>query len=127
MSEMPLSGQAALVSGAASGLGAAVANQLLHSGADVITNYRSDYGVLDELIVAADKLDRRQMIVQGDVARDEASAKIRAMAAAHSPSLSAPLADDIAKTVLMLCRDDTAHVTGAHLLVDNGICLLPAV
>jgi NAD(P)-dependent dehydrogenase (short-subunit alcohol dehydrogenase family) len=76
---MPLSGQVALVSGAASGLGAAVAMQLVHSGADVIANYRSDYGVLDELKSAADKLGRRLMILQGDVARD---GDCRAMAAA---------------------------------------------
>jgi 3-oxoacyl-[acyl-carrier protein] reductase len=258
-----LQGQVALVSGAASGLGAAVTRQLLQSGADVIANYRSDYGVLDELKALAESTGRRFMIVKGDVARDEdcraiaaaakdwgridilvnnagttkhvphadleamlsedfgrimqinvigafqltravlplmrsahalaerarpivmissvagvlangssiaysaskaamnnmtmalaralapairvnavcpglidtpwfekgvgeeQAAKIRAMAATHLPLQRVPTADEIAQTVMMLCRDETAHVTGTHLLVDDGLSLLP--
>lgn len=78
-SETPLTGQIAMVSGAASGLGAAVAMRLLAAGADVIANYRSDRGSLDALQAAADDVGRRLMIVQGDIAHD---ADCRAVAAA---------------------------------------------
>lgn len=254
--KLPLIGQVAMVSGAASGFGAAVAFRALALGADVIANYRSDYGVLGDVESAADKVGRRLMILQGDVSRDEdckamaaaewgrvdmlvnnagttkhvpramlsedfnrilqvnvigvvqltrailhllriayeqrdrarpvvmdssvagviangssiaysaskvamnnmtialarslapalrvnaicpgimdtpwfekgagaeQAAKVRALAVAHTPLKSVPTADEMAKTVLMLCCSETAHVTGVNLLVDDGLSML---
>jgi 3-oxoacyl-[acyl-carrier protein] reductase len=67
----PLSGQVAVVSGAASGLGTAVGAQLIAAGADLVANYRSDRGHIDGLERMAADLGQRVMAVQGDVARDD--------------------------------------------------------
>jgi 3-oxoacyl-[acyl-carrier protein] reductase len=261
--QVALVGQVAMVTGAASGLGAAVARQLLAAGADVIANYRADYGSLDDLHAAADAAGRRLMIVQGDIANDadcramataagqwsrvdilvnnagttrhiahadleamasadfrhilevnvvgafqmtramlplmraahehagtarpvvmissvagvlangssiayaaskaalnnmtialaralapairvnaicpgyidtpwfekgtnsEQAAHVRDMVVTHMPLRTCPSPDDMAQTVLMLCSDATAHMTGMHLIVDDGLSLLP--
>jgi 3-oxoacyl-[acyl-carrier protein] reductase len=69
--QFPFAGQVAVVTGAASGLGAATALQLLAGGADVIVTYRSDRGMLAEIEAAAASAGRRFMAVQGDVASDD--------------------------------------------------------
>ncbi len=74
-----------MITGAASGLGAATARGLARSGADIIVNYRSDRGVLDEIVAEAAELGVRCMVVQGDVSVDS---DCRALAVAASKPLN---------------------------------------
>jgi NAD(P)-dependent dehydrogenase (short-subunit alcohol dehydrogenase family) len=62
-----LSGQAALVTGAARGLGRAVALAVANAGADVALGLRRD-GTADDLIAEIEGMGRRAMGVQMDVA-----------------------------------------------------------
>jgi 3-oxoacyl-[acyl-carrier protein] reductase len=73
---MPTSKRAALVTGAASGIGRAVALALARAGYDVAINYSSSEKAARETAAAAEKLDARTLLVRCDVS-DEAG--VRAM------------------------------------------------
>ena len=69
MSELPLSGKVALVTGAGKRIGRSVALRLAAEGADVIVNYRSSKAEADEVASKITAMGRRAMGVQADVAR----------------------------------------------------------
>jgi NAD(P)-dependent dehydrogenase (short-subunit alcohol dehydrogenase family) len=73
---LPFTGQVAVVTGAASGLGYEVAARLIDLGADTILNFRTDKGDLDSLVKRAESARKRAILVQGDVSDDETCAKI---------------------------------------------------
>jgi 3-oxoacyl-[acyl-carrier protein] reductase len=73
---MSTSKRAALVTGAASGIGRAVALALARAGYDVAINYSSSEKAARETAAAAEKLDARTLLVRCDVS-DEAG--VRAM------------------------------------------------
>ena len=69
MSESPLAGKVALVTGAAKRIGRSVALRLAAEGADVIVNYRSSKAEADEVVARISATGRRAMAIQGDVAK----------------------------------------------------------
>lgn len=66
-----LLGQPALVTGASSGIGRAVALALARAGADVVVNYSSNAEAADAVVAEIRQLGRRAMAVQADVARED--------------------------------------------------------
>jgi glucose 1-dehydrogenase len=66
---MSLNGEVALVTGAAIGIGRAIALRLAQDGADVAINYVRDAAAAEELCGEIHKLDRRAIAVQADVAQ----------------------------------------------------------
>ena len=69
MSELPLKGKVALVTGAAKRIGRSVALRLATEGADVIVNYRSSKPEAEEVVAQITAMGRRAMGVQADVAK----------------------------------------------------------
>jgi glucose 1-dehydrogenase len=67
-----LEGQPALVTGANSGIGKAVAIGLARAGADVVVNFVTDPGAADEVAHEIESLGRRAITLEADVS-DEAS------------------------------------------------------
>ena len=68
MSESPLTGKVALVTGAAKRIGRSVALRLASEGADVVVNYRSSRAEAEEVVAQISAIGRRAMAVQADVA-----------------------------------------------------------
>ena len=69
MSEGPLAGKVALVTGAAKRIGRSVALRLASEGADVIVNYRSSKANAEEVVTQISATGRRAMAVRADVAK----------------------------------------------------------
>ena len=69
MSESPLAGKVALVTGAAKRIGRSVALRLASEGADVIVNYRSSRMEADEAVAKISATGRRAVAIQADVAK----------------------------------------------------------
>src|SRR5260370_34848310 len=69
MSESPLTGKVALVTGAAKRIGRSVALRLASEGADVIVNYRSSRAEAGEVVDQISATGRRAMAFQADVAK----------------------------------------------------------
>jgi NAD(P)-dependent dehydrogenase (short-subunit alcohol dehydrogenase family) len=69
LSEGPLAGKVALVTGAAKRIGRSVALRLASEGADVIVNYRSSKANAEEVVTQISATGRRAMAVRADVAR----------------------------------------------------------
>ena len=69
MSESPLAGKVALVTGAAKRIGRSVALRLASEGADVIVNYRRSKMEADEVVAQISATGRRAMAFQADVAK----------------------------------------------------------
>ena len=69
MSDTPLAGKVALVTGAAKRIGRSVALRLASEGADVIVNYRASRAEADEVVAQISATGRRAMAVRADVAK----------------------------------------------------------
>ncbi len=79
----PLSGQAALVTGAQQGIGRAIAVAFASAGADVAINYLDDRAAAEALAQEVQALGRRAVLLPGDVA-DVAQAGAMVAAAASA-------------------------------------------
>lgn len=82
LEQFKLDGKVALVTGASSGLGQAIAIALAEAGADVACHARSK-GKADETCAAIGKLGRTAITVAGDMAEKETPAKIVAETIEH--------------------------------------------
>jgi glucose 1-dehydrogenase len=82
-----LEGQAALVTGANSGIGKAVALGLAASGADVIVNYVTHPETAEEVAHQIEAGGRRALAVKADVSREEEVAAMFAAAIGHFGTL----------------------------------------
>ena len=68
---MKLLGKVALVTGASSGIGRAVALYMAEEGADVAINYHSNLAEAEEAVVEAKTFGRKAMAVKADVSSHE--------------------------------------------------------
>jgi NAD(P)-dependent dehydrogenase (short-subunit alcohol dehydrogenase family) len=68
-----LEGRVALVTGGGRGVGAAVCVALAEDGADVVVNYRRSADEANEVAAACEKLGRRAIALQADVADGDAT------------------------------------------------------
>ena len=78
---MSFEGLSVLVTGSASGLGAATARQLAGGGAKVIINYSSSKKEAEETADLCRKAGAEVLVVQGDVSKDEDCKRLAAAAA----------------------------------------------
>jgi 3-oxoacyl-[acyl-carrier protein] reductase/pteridine reductase len=69
VSEGPLAGKVALVTGAAKRIGRSVALRLASEGADVIVNYRGSKAKAEEVVAQISATGRRAMGIRADVAK----------------------------------------------------------
>jgi glucose 1-dehydrogenase len=69
--QVVLAGQPALVTGANSGIGKAIALGLARAGADVVVNYVVDPASADEVVAEITALGRRAIAVKADVSRED--------------------------------------------------------
>ena len=69
MSDAPLIGKVALVTGAAKRIGRSVALRLASEGADVIVNYRGSKAKAEEVVAQISATGRRAMGIRADVAK----------------------------------------------------------
>lgn len=82
-----LEGQPALVTGANSGIGRAVALGLAASGADVIVNYVVNPSAADEVAHAIETGGRRALVIKADVGNEDDVKSMFARAVAHFGTL----------------------------------------
>lgn len=68
---MDISGQAAIVTGSATGLGAAIANKLAERGVNVVINYTKSLEEAQATKAACEEKGVRAILVQADVSKDE--------------------------------------------------------
>jgi 3-oxoacyl-[acyl-carrier protein] reductase len=80
MEQGDLAGKAAIVTGSATGIGAAVAIGLARRGADVVVNYTKSETEAKEVAAAVEAAGARVRLVQGDVAQDADCARLAAAA-----------------------------------------------
>jgi len=66
-----LDGRVALITGASRGFGRAIALAFAHEGADVAVNYRTNATGAAEVAAALQKLGRRALVVEADVASED--------------------------------------------------------
>ena len=69
--QIVLAGQPALVTGANSGIGKAVALGLARAGADVAVNYVTDPGSAEEVVAEIKAFGRRAIAIKADVSRED--------------------------------------------------------
>ena len=69
--QIVLAGQPALVTGANSGIGKAIALGLARAGADVVVNYVTDPAAADDVARQITSLGRRSIAVKADVSRED--------------------------------------------------------
>ena len=82
-----LSGQPALVTGANSGIGKAVALGLARAGADVVVNYVTHPETADEVAHEIEAMGRRAITLQADVSREDEVERMYAAAIAQFGTL----------------------------------------
>ncbi len=68
---LSLEGRVAVVTGGSRGIGRAIALELARRGANVVVNYVSSSGAADEVVAEIEKLGRKGLAVQADVANVE--------------------------------------------------------
>jgi 3-oxoacyl-[acyl-carrier protein] reductase len=71
-----LTGRVALVTGASRGIGRAVAIELARAGADILVNYNTNRAAAESVVHEIEKLGRRAIAIQADVAKPEQIARI---------------------------------------------------
>ncbi|MEJ0041664.1 MAG: glucose 1-dehydrogenase [Rhizomicrobium sp.] len=76
MEQGDLLGKVAIVTGSATGIGAAVAEGLARRGAHVVVNYTKSEAEARQTAAAAEKAGAQVRLVQGDVAQDEDCRKL---------------------------------------------------
>jgi enoyl-[acyl-carrier protein] reductase III len=79
----PLAGQVALVTGAARGIGRAIARKLAEGGADVAVNYYNSHDEAEALCAEIRSMGRRATAIQGSVGVPESVAEIFAEFGKH--------------------------------------------
>jgi len=82
-----LTGQPALVTGANSGIGRAVALGLARSGADVVVNYITDPEAAEAVVHEIEGMGRRAIALKADVSKEEDVERMFADAIAHFGTL----------------------------------------
>ena len=82
-----LVGQAALVTGANSGIGKAVALSLARAGADVVVNYVTDPQAAEEVAHEIESYGRRAIALQADVSKEDDVEQMFATAIGHFKTL----------------------------------------
>ncbi len=70
-SQTPLAGQRALVTGASSGIGAAIARSLASAGAAVVVNYSRDEAGAARVVAEIEQDQGRAMAIRADVSRED--------------------------------------------------------
>ena len=83
-----LVGQKALVTGASSGIGRAVAIALGKAGADVVVNYVAGKQAADEVVAEIEATGARGLAVRADVSSED---DVRAMFRQPTPTVTKPL------------------------------------
>lgn len=76
----PLSGRAAVVTGASSGIGRAIALELAAAGADVLVHAHSNRAGAEETAAAVEQLGRASEVLLCDLAVEEAAAELASQA-----------------------------------------------
>lgn len=74
VSDVKFAGQVAVVTGAATGIGAAIAERLAEEGADLFLQYHTRRGALDALVERCRDQGRRAEVTRADFARDPGEA-----------------------------------------------------
>ncbi len=118
-----LTGQPALVTGANSGIGKAVALGLARAGADVAVNYVTHPETAEEVVHEIEAMGRRAVALQADVSKEEDVERMFAAAIAHFGTLhvvvsNAGLQRDSAFTEMTLEQWNTVigvNLTGQFL------------
>ncbi|MBU6449155.1 MAG: SDR family oxidoreductase [Rhodospirillales bacterium] len=82
-----LTGQPALVTGASSGIGKAVALGLARSGADVVVNYIGDATAAEDIAHEIESLGRRALAISADVSKEDEVEHMYAQAIQHFGTL----------------------------------------
>ena len=82
-----LTGQPALVTGANSGIGRAVALGLAAAGADVVVNYVANPQAADEVAHQIEALGRRAIAIRADVSREDEVVAMFSQAVKHFGTL----------------------------------------
>ncbi|MGH9808455.1 MAG: glucose 1-dehydrogenase [Terriglobia bacterium] len=82
-----LAGQPALVTGANSGIGRAVALGLARAGADVVVNYVTDPAAADDVAHQIERLGRRAITIKADVSKEGEVTGMFAQAISHFGTL----------------------------------------
>ena len=138
---MSKDGLCAIVTGSASGLGAATAAILARDGARVVVNYSSSKKEAEATADLCRSAGGEIVVVQGDVSRDEDCRRIVAAAApwgrldalinnagttkhvAHE-DLDGLSAEDIANLVCFLATPPSSNMTGEVVRMDAGMHLI---
>ena len=82
-----LQGQPALVTGASSGIGSAIALGFAQAGADVVVNYSSDAEGAEEIAHQIECLGRRALVIKTDVSKEDEVEAMFAEAIQHFGTL----------------------------------------
>jgi len=129
-STRPLQGQKAIVTGANSGIGRAVAIALGGAGADVVVNHRDGEDAAMDVVRTIAQAGSRAL------AHRARSARPSSRSAWSTPEAYAALLrlvpykrigepEDIGRAAIFLASDESDYITGTSMYVDGGMTLYP--